>query len=233
MLLVILGLAVVGVADIISPGGTAGASDVALGDGLIVLAQVFTAIQMVYEEKFLGKYNVPPLLAVGLEGVFGFTVLSVLLVPMYYIHVPDSFGTYQNRMEDALDGFTQLGNSWQICVATVGNMFSIAFFNFAGISVTKELNATTRMVLDSIRTVVVWVVGLGLNWQDFHAITLAGFFALLVGMCVYNEVLIIPYMMRKGWIRPNNTGSTEPLSEPDLNSYGTEPTIEKTDTPDA
>jgi len=45
---------------------------------------------------------------------------------------------------------------------------SIAFFNFAGISVTKELSATTRMVLDSVRTLVIWIVTLSLGWQNFQ-----------------------------------------------------------------
>ena len=49
-----------------------------------------------------------------------------------------------------------------------GNILSIAFFNFAGISVTRELSATTRMVLDSVRTLVIWAVTLALSWQDFQ-----------------------------------------------------------------
>lgn len=51
---------------------------------------------------------------------------------------------------------------------SAGIMLSIAFFNFAGISVTKELSATTRMILDSIRTIVIWAFSLVLGWQDFH-----------------------------------------------------------------
>ena len=42
------------------------------------------AFQSVYEEKVLVKYDIPPLLAVGWEGVFGFSVLSILLIPMGY-----------------------------------------------------------------------------------------------------------------------------------------------------
>ena len=57
---------------------------------------------------------------------------------------------------------------FKMYVIFAGNILSIAFFNFAGISVTKELSATTRMVLDSIRTLVIWVVTLGLGWQDFQ-----------------------------------------------------------------
>ena len=36
-------------------------SDILLGDILIVCAQVSVATQMVYEEKFISKYNVPAL----------------------------------------------------------------------------------------------------------------------------------------------------------------------------
>ncbi|CAG2054806.1 unnamed protein product, partial [Timema podura] len=47
-------------------------------------------------------------------------------------------------------------------------LVSIAFFNFAGISVTKEMSATTRMVLNSLRTLFIWMVSLALEWQKFH-----------------------------------------------------------------
>lgn len=47
------------------------------------------------------------------------------------------------------------------------SFFSIAFFNFAGISVTKELSATTRMVLDSFRTLLIWLVSIPLFSERF------------------------------------------------------------------
>ena len=43
------------------------ARDPALGDVLVVLAQLFAALQFIVEEKFLAQYQVPALLAVGLE----------------------------------------------------------------------------------------------------------------------------------------------------------------------
>ena len=39
-----------------------------------------------------------------------------------------------------------------------GNMLSIAFFNFFGISVTKAMSAAHRMVLDGVRNIIVWAV---------------------------------------------------------------------------
>ena len=41
---------------------------------------------LVYEEKYISKYNLDPLLVVGTEGVFGLLVISSLQIPMYYIH---------------------------------------------------------------------------------------------------------------------------------------------------
>ena len=67
---------------------------------------------------------------------------------------------------DAIDGLLQMGNNPLIVVAVIGNIVSIAFFNFFGLSVTKTQSATTRMVLDSIRTIVIWAVCLALGWEE-------------------------------------------------------------------
>ena len=37
---------------------------------------------MVYEERFIGKYSIPPLQVVGWEGTFGFCTLGILLIPV-------------------------------------------------------------------------------------------------------------------------------------------------------
>ena len=52
------------------------------------------------------------------------------------------------------------------------------------------MSATTRMVLDSVRTLVIWGVSLLLRWQDFYYLQLIGFAVLLTGMCIYNDIVI-------------------------------------------
>merc|ERR1711997_1024802 len=164
-----------------------------IGDVLIVCAQIIVASQMVYEEKVVSRYNVPALQAVGWEGTFGFLTLATLLIPFYFIPVGDKFGNNPRHvLEDAYDGLFQLAHNWRLAMAFCGTVFSIAFFNFAGISVTKEMSATTRMVLDSVRTLVIWGVSLGLGWQTFHLLQLAGFVILVMGMFIYNDLLIAP-----------------------------------------
>lgn len=119
-------------------------------------------------------------------GFFGFVVLTLLLIPMYFIHVGNFSNNPRQVLEDALDAFCQIGHKPLILLALLGNTVSIAFFNFAGISVTKEISATTRMVLDSLRTLVIWVVSLALDWEQFHGLQVLGFLVLLVGTALYN-----------------------------------------------
>lgn len=187
ILATIAGLVVVGLADLLSKHDSQHKlSEVITGDLLIIMAQIIVSIQMVLEEKFVYKHNVHPLRAVGTEGLFGFVILSLLLVPMYYIPAGSFSGNPRGTLEDALDAFCQVGQQPLIALALLGNISSIAFFNFAGISVTKELSATTRMVLDSLRTVVIWALSLALGWEAFHPLQILGFLILLAGTALYN-----------------------------------------------
>jgi len=164
-----------------------------VGDLLIFCSQVIVASQMVIEEKFITKYNVPALQAVGWEGTFGFTTLSLLLIPFSFLYVGPSFGHGPRHvLEDAYDAVYQLTHNPLLLLAYFGTVTSIAFFNFAGISVTKELSATTRMVLDSVRTLVIWAVSMLIGWQQFYFLQLIGFCILLIGMMLYNDIVILP-----------------------------------------
>lgn len=133
-----------------------------------------------------------------LSGLFGFIVLSLLLIPMYFIFVGDFSNNPRHVLEDAIDAFCQIGHRPLIIVALLGNTVSIAFFNFAGISVTKEISATTRMVLDSLRTLVIWVVSLALGWEQFQGLQVLGFLVLLLGTALYNG-LHRPLLARIPW----------------------------------
>ncbi|XP_028997553.1 solute carrier family 35 member F6 [Betta splendens] len=188
IMITILGLVVVGLADFFSghKDDSRKITDIITGDLLIIMAQIIAAVQMVLEEKFVYKHDVHPLRAVGTEGLFGFFILSLLLIPMYFIYVGNFSDNPRHVLEDALDAFCQIGHRPLILLALLGNTVSIAFFNFAGISVTKEISATTRMVLDSLRTLVIWVVSLALGWEQFHGLQVLGFIVLLLGTALYN-----------------------------------------------
>jgi drug/metabolite transporter (DMT)-like permease len=190
MSLVLLGLLLVGLSSVLDGGTSSNAPNPLLGDLFVIVAQLVVAIQMVLEEKYIGKYDVPALQAVGWEGVFGFCLMSCLLIIFQFI--PGSANG--NKLENTPDAIYQLGGSSIILLATLGNLVSIAFFNFFGISVTKEMSATTRMVLDSVRTFIIWTFSLIVGWQVFGWLQVAGFVLLLTGTCVYQKILVLPFM---------------------------------------
>ena len=198
MITVIIGLAVVGVGDVVYFKGGQGLTKeyVLAGDLLIILAQGIVAIQMTVEEKIIKKYQVPPLQGVGWEGIFGFSVLIILLFPMYFIpwHLPASQDFWQDttRFEDSIDGLKQIFNSPLLLLSTIGLIVSIAFFNFSGLTVTQTMSATTRMVLDSVRTIFIWVFSLAVGWQKFEPLQPVGYFILFVGTCIYYDLIIMP-----------------------------------------
>jgi len=206
--LVTMGLVVVGVSDIYfdnQPNDDI--NGIITGNLLIIMAQIIVAIQMVTEQKFLNQYDVPALLAVGLEGLFGMTILSLLCIPFYFIHVPSTFSTNPyGRLEDVIFAFKEIRDNPIILLALGLTILSIAFFNFAGITVTKRLSATSRMVLDSVRTLVIWMVSIPLFDEQFIPVQLIGFGLLICGMFVYNDLIFAPFFRAKilPRIRNNN-----------------------------
>ncbi|XP_076292880.1 transport and golgi organization 9 [Lasioglossum baleicum] len=196
--MVIVGLVLVGLSDVITMEDTdMSTNSILTGDLLIICAQVITAIQMVVEEKLVAGQNIPALQAVGWEGIFGFATICLLMIPLNFIYAPPPFAdNSRGTLEATKDAFIQIGNSGRLLTAMLGIAFSMAFFNFAGISVTKEMSATTRMILDSVRTFVIWAFSLALRWQKFHYLQLVGFTILLTGMSYYNNI-IVPQLVRK------------------------------------
>ena len=222
VLLVLLGTLAVGLSSVAckdacdSSSSSAQDSKAMVGNVLIIVAQVIVAVQMVVEEKLIGGYDIPPLQVVGWEGLWGFSILSVVLWVMYYIPTtgtpmcalntgPNTTSTDAcsatvtyageavcSHVEDAYDAFLQLGRNPLIAVFTVLNICSIAFFNFFGVSVTKYGSAAMRMVLDSLRTMVIWGFSLGLKWEKFCYMQIIGFVVLLAGTMVYNSVVRVP-----------------------------------------
>jgi len=223
--LVIGGLALVGVSDFFAPSTPSqmtntsapdsnhSTGQIILGDLLIIGAQVVAASQMVLEEKYVSGLDIPALQAVGWEGVFGFSILGFLLIPFYFIRVPEGFSDNPRQvLEDALEAFVLMGSNPLIIFALTGTILSIAFFNFAGITVTKEISATTRMVLDSVRTLFIYVVSLALRWQNFFWLQIVGFILLVMGMALYNDVFAALSQKLAQW-RNRDVGhrDTDPL----------------------
>ena len=86
-----------------------------------------------------------PLEVVGWEGVFGFSIVSLLLIPFYYIPAGNLIGQNpRGVLEDAVHGFTQMANEPLLATSFALFIICVPFFRFGGMSITKEISSTTR-----------------------------------------------------------------------------------------
>jgi hypothetical protein len=69
-------------------------------------------------------------------------------------------------------------------------IFAAMLFNYSALSFTKQFTATTRVVFANIRIILVWMIAILLKWENFHWLQLIGFTLLIIGTCVYNNLLL-------------------------------------------
>ena len=73
------------------------------------------------EEKFINGQDIPPLQAVGWEGIFGFIGIGLAMIPLNYIPGDPPFAdNSRGTLEATLDAFVQIGNSGRLLMAIIG-----------------------------------------------------------------------------------------------------------------
>jgi drug/metabolite transporter (DMT)-like permease len=161
---------------------------------LFVLTGAFVqALQYVLEEKVMTMdVPSPPLLLIGMEGLWG-TVLSILVVfPIAYILPGDDHGSYEDPF-----------NTWHMIINTpsIQYMFVVYFvaifsYNLFAVLVTFMLNSIWHAILDNFRPITVWLVDMviyyflstafGEPWTKWSYLQLVGMAVLLFGTAIYN-----------------------------------------------
>jgi drug/metabolite transporter (DMT)-like permease len=188
------GVVIVGVGDLLmeeKEGSASSESNPVAGDIFIVVGMLFYAGQMTYEEKFVKKFKIKPMKAVGLEGSFALVILTIILVVFYFI--PPQFGILKGeRMENALDGFVQLSNNPTLMVSFICTTLALCICLVAGITITLKLSAVHRIVIDSGRAIIIWALSLAIGWQKFIWLQILGFLVMCVGVLIFNDILIGP-----------------------------------------
>jgi len=178
----------------------ASTAQVAFGCALVIIAQVIQASQIVVEEFLLKTIVLHPVLVVGLEGMWGTLVCSVLLC--FTSFIPTDYGG--EKTLDTLYMFFHNGNilGFGILYAAV-----ILCYNLFGMFVTSYTSAVLRTILEGLRCACIWVANMliyyiyvvnfnpssefGEFWNDWSYLQFCGFLFLLLGMFVYNGIVRI------------------------------------------
>lgn len=209
----IIGITLVGVSSIMAGEGSASHDvqpmKILLGMLLIVASQAVQAAQITFEDFFMADLNIPPLKIVGYEGLYGALAMALILLPIVQ-RLPGVDG--QGVHEDSLDTWHMILNNPTIARILLLDMMALLAYNIAGMCVTGHLGAVFRTVLETTRTLFVWLVDLilfytplgmgrlGESWSVFSWIQAAGFVVLVAGTVVYGkgDELVVTQEVERG-----------------------------------
>ena len=233
----LLGLSMVGLNSMIyKKDNESVAKNPLVGIILMSTSQFFSSTEYVIQEKFIKHYDVHPFQLVGFEGLWGSVMYSILLI--FFQFLSDCSGwsetmregicfyyfdthrvEYENNnfkdhnttishIEDTDFAFKQMGASTAVLVVYIFYIVSIALYNIVGINLTKLVSSTARAVVDTVRTVFIWLFFL--IWgpvpgtkETFYVLQFFGFLLLVFGTLVYNEIVTIPWFKLDYYTRDN------------------------------
>ncbi|KAH8107183.1 hypothetical protein BXZ70DRAFT_885192 [Cristinia sonorae] len=188
---------------------------VLVGVLFVLFAQVFTATQFIFEEKIMSRYTVSPDIAVGFEGLFGALTILISFPFISISPLADPTSPSYSPFFDLPRGWSQMINTPTVLWSGIAIAFSISFFNWFGLSVTKYLSATVRSLTDTCRTLSIWIISLGLGWEKLlwpiSLLQVTGFSLVVYGTFLFNGLVNPPSFLP--WLRPPHTA---PDSSPTL-----------------
>ncbi|KAK6455294.1 putative UDP-galactose transporter [Scheffersomyces xylosifermentans] len=157
---------------------------------LIVIGEVLQAFQFVIEEHILEKHPIVPLQIVYTEGFYGFSILFVVVVFLYFVvGAVTPKAQFKDSPFNIVEAVSQVTGNREVLLSSVCIMISIAAFNYCGITITHQVSATARSTIDTCRTLLVWIVAILMGWESFHLLQCIGFAVLVFGTLCFNGVL--------------------------------------------
>merc|ERR1711972_724615 len=132
---------------------------------------------------------------IGFQGAWGLLVMLFIVFPVLYM-LP---GADNGHMEDVFDTLAMLASNPQLVGMYCLYIFSCGTYNMAGIKVTGALSAVHRVMIEALRTCVLWVFGItvhhfsplspfGEALNSFSILEVFGFLLLIKGQAVYKSV---------------------------------------------
>jgi drug/metabolite transporter (DMT)-like permease len=187
---IVSGIGLVGLSSILNNG--ADGDNIILGIVMVIISQFFSAAHYIIEEKYLMKYYIHPLRVVGLEGNWNLLFAIIMLVVVWFIPCSASYCS-NGRLDDALYAVKQMGQHPLIIVYFAILAVSITSYQLSGVFITKLGSAAQRCTIDIARTILIWAFFLiyrGAGHETFQYLELIGFFGIIIGTVVYNEIYV-------------------------------------------
>ncbi|OHT05480.1 putative integral membrane protein [Tritrichomonas foetus] len=178
---------------------------------LMIGSQVIRAAQVVLEDYLLHDIHASPIYMVGIEGMWG--CIITLAVAMPIVQFAASGSEEGNGIhEDTLDTLYMLVDQPILIGLSLVYIVVILFFNTTAMFVTNITNAVMRTIIESMRTLCIWIVqvilyyslegtdygnhhpSIGESWSKWSFMQLSGFLLLFTGMLIYNSIWKLPFV---------------------------------------
>lgn len=165
--------------------------DPRIGVLLVIVGCIAQGVQYVFEERVMAVEGAPPLVVIGMEGLWG-TVLSLLVV----YPIADAVG-----FENPWDALYMMQHSTALTWLAILFVITVTGYNCAAVYVTAYLSSIWHAILDNFRPITIWVFGLllyyviapgqgiGEYWSSASWLQLLGLIVLFLGTAVYNGSL--------------------------------------------
>ena len=174
--------------------------DPRVGILFILLSCAVQGSQYVFEERVMTVDNAPPLVVIGMEGLWGALLMPIVVFPWAYILPGSDVG---GCMENVYDSWVMVGNSGAIQAVLAVFTITVFLYNIFCIYVTYLLSSIWHAILDNFRPVSVWVTDLllfyvftrgtfGERWTYGSWIELLGMLLLFLGTAIYNGTVKVP-----------------------------------------
>ena len=174
--------------------------DPRVGILFILLSCAVQGSQYVFEERVMTVDNAPPLVVVGMEGLWGSLLMPIVVFPWAYILPGTDVG---GCLENVYDSWVMVGNSGAIQVILAVFTLTVFLYNIFCIYVTFLLSSIWHAILDNFRPVSVWVTDLllfylftdgtfGERWTYGSWVELVGMLLLFLGTAIYNGTVKVP-----------------------------------------
>jgi hypothetical protein len=179
----------------------------------MLISLIFNGFFYAYEQFLFKKHSINPMQMVGFEGIFGMTIILVIVTILSFIpcHFGDKTCVFDNKDQAYIElpsvFLTELFDHIWLLIMIVLGLSSLAVYNFNGLKITKMFDALTRSLLNITKTSVIWVVGIIITLAangdaDFkieslnigvNLVKAVGFGVIITGTLIYNKLIFKRY----------------------------------------
>jgi len=186
------GLALVSSTAFIQPFQLENELDARLGIMFLLFSCLIQGLQFIFEEKVLLNESAPPLVVVGMEGLWASIFMIIVVFPIAFF-IP---GSDKGSLENLHDSLVMFQNSDQIQALICVLLFTVFIYYVFSIFVTHMINLIWHAVSDNLTIITIWIVNLiiyystnqrfGEAWTYLSGIELVGLLILFFGTAIYN-----------------------------------------------